>query len=125
MNLLEIPHFGRGREVNNCIKQLLAVMHGCILWLDTQVSIDVDLIEEITGIPTNGEPPAQYLDDKTKEKALEEDMKQTYGTERGSRGIIINKISEPTRITTKIMASKLLRKCHKEEVPASIIVAVV
>jgi hypothetical protein len=31
-----------------------------------------------------GENPAQYLDEKTKEKALAEEMKRTYGTERGS-----------------------------------------
>jgi hypothetical protein len=87
--------------------------------MDTQVSIDVDLIAKITGLPTNGEKPAQYLDDNTKEKALVEEMNHTYGTERGSRGIIINKISEPTtRIATKLMACKLLRKCCKEEVPA-------
>jgi hypothetical protein len=55
MNLLEIPHFGRGKEVNNCVKHLLAIIHGGILWLDTQVSIDVDLIAKITGLPTNGE----------------------------------------------------------------------
>jgi hypothetical protein len=53
-------------------------------------------------------------------------MKQTYGTERGSRGIIINRISEPTtRLATKLMACKLLRKCRKEEVPAGVIAAVV
>jgi hypothetical protein len=31
LNLLEIPHFGRGKEVNNCIKQLIAVLHGGFL----------------------------------------------------------------------------------------------
>ena len=49
--------------------------YGGILWLDTQFSIDVDLIAKITTLATNGEPPAQYLDDKTKEKALVEEMK--------------------------------------------------
>jgi hypothetical protein len=101
MNLLEIPHFGRGKDVNNCVKQLLAVMHGGILWLDRPVSIDVELIAKITGLPTDGEKPAQYLDDKTKEKSLAEEMKKTYGTERGSRGIIINRISEPNEVRNK------------------------
>jgi hypothetical protein len=44
MNLLEIPHFGWGKDVNNCVKQLLALVHGGILWMDRLVSIDVDLI---------------------------------------------------------------------------------
>jgi hypothetical protein len=53
---------------------------------------------------------------KTKEKALAEEIKRKYGTERGSIGIIINRINEPTmKFTTKLMACKLLRKCHKEE----------
>jgi hypothetical protein len=34
------------------------------------------------------------MDDKTKEKALMEEMKKTYGIERGSRGIIIKRISD-------------------------------
>jgi hypothetical protein len=58
MNLLEILHFVSGKDVNNCIKQLLEVMHGGILWLDTQFSMDIDLIEKIIVLPTNGEPPA-------------------------------------------------------------------
>jgi hypothetical protein len=69
MNLLEIPSFWGGKDVNNCVKQLLALVHGGILWMDRPVSIDVDLIAEITGFPTDGENPEQYLDDKTKEKA--------------------------------------------------------
>jgi hypothetical protein len=94
---------------------LLALVHGGIMWLDRPVSIDVDLIAKITGLPTDGEKPEQYLDDKTKEKTLAEEMKKTYGTVRGSRGIIINRISEPvTRLETKLMACKFLRKCQRK-----------
>jgi hypothetical protein len=57
LNLLEIPHFGWGKDVNNCIKQLLAVLHGGFLWLEEPVSIDVELISFITGLPSNGEKP--------------------------------------------------------------------
>jgi len=64
------------------------------------------------------------MDDKTKEKALTEEMKKTYGKERGSRGIIIKCISDAaTRMETKLMACKLLQKCHKEKVPARIVTA--
>jgi hypothetical protein len=65
MNLLEIPHFVRGKDINNCIKKLLAVMHRSNLWLDGLVSNDFELIEKIIGHPTYGEKPVQYLDDKT------------------------------------------------------------
>jgi hypothetical protein len=124
LNLLEIPHFGRGKEVNNCVKQLMAVLHGGFLWLEQPVSIDVELIALITGLPSMGENPAQYLDDKTKEKSLAEEMKKTYGTERGSCGIIIKRINDATmRMATKLMACKMLRKCRKEEVPVGVVAA--
>jgi hypothetical protein len=56
------------------------------------------------------------MDDKTKEKALAEEMKKTYGTERGLRDIIIKRINDAaTWMETKLMACKLLRKCRKEE----------
>jgi hypothetical protein len=62
------------------------------------------------------------MDDKTKEKALAEEMKKTYGIERGSHDIIIKRISDATtRMETKLMACKLLHKCHKEEVPAGVV----
>jgi hypothetical protein len=121
---LEIPHFGRGKDVNNCIKQLLAVLHVGFLWLDEPISIDVELISFITRFPSNGENLVQYLDDNTKEKALAEEMKKTYGTERGSCGIIIKMINDAsTWMARKLMACKLLRKCHKEEVPMGVVIA--
>jgi len=98
--------------------------HGDYLWLEELVSIDVEIIDFITGIPSRWENPTQYLNDKTKEKALAEEMKKTYGIERGSRGIIIKRISETTtRLATKLMAFKLLWKCHKEEVHVGVIMA--
>jgi hypothetical protein len=124
LNLLDIPHFGRGRDVNNCVKKLMEVTHRGYLWVEEPVSIDVELISYITGLPSRGENPAQYLDDKTKEKALAEEMKNTYGTERGSCGIIIKRISDATtRLATKLMACKFLRKCRKEEVPVGVVAA--
>jgi hypothetical protein len=123
MNRLEIPHFGRGKDVNNCIKQLLELVHRGIPWLDRPVSIYFDLIVAITGLRTNGEKLEQYLDEKTKENTLEDKMKKTYGIVRGSRGIVINRISElVTRMETKILACKFLSKCHKEEAPTRVIV---
>jgi hypothetical protein len=66
----------------------------------------------------------QYLNDKTKEKALAEVMKKTYGTKRGSCVIIIKRTSNAAmRLATKLMACKFLRKCHEEEVPARFVMA--
>jgi len=87
--------------------------------MDRLVSIDVYLIVEITWFPIDGENIEQYLNEKTKKKSLPEEMKKTYDIERGFRGIIINIINEPAMIlATKLMACKILMKCHKEEAPA-------
>jgi hypothetical protein len=57
--------------------------------MDRPIPITVDLIALITGLPNWGMDPALILDDKSKEKALAEEMKNKYGTARGTRGIII------------------------------------
>jgi hypothetical protein len=49
------------------------------------------------------------LDDKSKEKALAEEMKNKYDTYRGTRGIIIKWINNvATKLGAKILAYKLL-----------------
>jgi hypothetical protein len=66
----------------------------------------------------------QFLEDKTKEKTLVEEMEKKYGTERGSHGIIIMNISDATtRMAIEIMACKFLKKCRKEEVPVGVVAA--
>jgi hypothetical protein len=71
-----------------------------------------------------GENPTQYLDEKTKEKTLAEEMKRTHGTERYLCDIIIKRISDAvTQMTTKILACKMPRKYRKEEVLAGVVVA--
>jgi hypothetical protein len=84
LGLLDLPHFGRGQYVGACIKQLLAVTHDGDIWLEKFVSIDIDIIASITGFPSQGMDPVHFLDDKTKEKSLAEEMKKKYGTNRGT-----------------------------------------
>jgi hypothetical protein len=49
-------------------------------------------------------------------------MKKKYDTNRGIRGIIIKWINNvATQLGAKILACKLLRKCHKDEVLAGVI----
>jgi hypothetical protein len=52
-------------------------------------------------------------------------MNKTYRTERGSCIIIIKRISDAaTKMATKLMVYKLIRKCLKEEVPAGVVAIV-
>jgi hypothetical protein len=49
-------------------------------------------------------------------------MKKKYGTTRGTRGIIINRINNAaTQLGAKFLAYKLLRKCRKDKVRARVI----
>jgi hypothetical protein len=89
LGLLNLPHFGRGQYATTCVKQLLAITHGGDIWMDKPVPITVDLIAQITGLPTWGMDPTLILDDKSKEKVLVEEMKKKYGTTRVTRGIMI------------------------------------
>jgi hypothetical protein len=75
VNLLDIPHFGHGKNVGLCVKQLLARVHGGILWMDNLVPIDVYLIANITGFPTNGINPEDYLENKAKDKEIAKEVK--------------------------------------------------
>jgi hypothetical protein len=119
MKLLDIPHFGHGKHINGCVNHFLARVHGGILWMDRPVHINVDLIATITGLPTDGEKPEKYLEEKTKEKSVSDEIKAKYGMERGNRGIWINDINDPTtRFATRLLGCKLMRKCRKEEVSA-------
>jgi hypothetical protein len=108
LGLVDLPHFGRGQYAIACIKQLLEVTHGGDIWLDKLVSIDVEIIASIIRLPFWGMDPAQFMDDKTKEKSLAEEMKKKYGTDRGTRGIIIKRINDvATQLGAKILACKL------------------
>jgi hypothetical protein len=124
LNLVDIPHFGKVKEVNNCIKQLMVVFHGSFLWMVEPISIDVELIVFITVLSSMGESPMKYLDEKTKDKYITKEMNKTYDIERGLCRIIIKRIIDATtRITKAIMDYKLLRKCRKEEFPVGVVVA--
>jgi hypothetical protein len=72
LKLLDIPHFGRGHDVDNCVKQLMEVTHRGYLWVEDSVSIYIELIAFITTLLYQGESPTQYLDEKTKDKELVE-----------------------------------------------------
>jgi hypothetical protein len=122
LKLVEIPHFGRGKEVNNYVKQLMAVLHGGFLWMEEPISINVELITFIIGLLSMGESLTQYLDENINGKALDEEIKKTYNKKRGWCEIIIKRIIDTTtRIATKLMSCKLLRKCCKEEVPTRVV----
>ena len=79
--------------------------------MDRPVPINVDLIATITGLPMDGEKPAQYLEEKMKRKSISKVIKEKYGMERGNRGIRISDINDPVmRFYTRFLGCKLIRQ---------------
>jgi hypothetical protein len=58
LGLVDLPHFGCGQYATSCFKHFLVVTHGGDIWLDNIVSIDVELIANIIGLPSWGMDPA-------------------------------------------------------------------
>jgi hypothetical protein len=91
--------------------------------MDRSMPITVDLIVGITGLPTDGENPEQHLEDKTRDNAILDEIKDKYGVERGNRGIKISDINDPsTSLATRILRCKIMHKCHKDEVSSSVVI---
>jgi hypothetical protein len=90
--------------------------------LDRPIQLDVSLIDKITGLPTVGENPKEYLDNEVGQKEMFELVKEQLGTSRGNTGIVLKDINgNVTRFRRNLMSCKMLRKCKKEETPAGVI----
>jgi hypothetical protein len=108
MNLLDISHFGRGKNINACVKQLLSRVHGGVLWMDRPVPINVDLAV-ITRLPTwMGRSHNNIWRIKLRKRSSLIEIKEKYGTDRGNRGIMINDINDPAmRFSTRLSRVKI------------------
>jgi hypothetical protein len=70
LNVMNIPHFERHKEVNACIKLLLSCFHGGYLWLDKCVIVDLMLIHMITELSMQGPDPHKFYPWKAADRAL-------------------------------------------------------
>jgi hypothetical protein len=85
LNVMKIPHFGRHQEVNACVKLLLSYYHGGYLWLNCHITVDLMLINRITGLSMQGPDPQKFYPGKTTDRALAQKIKEAYGNvEKGT-----------------------------------------
>ena len=111
LNLLKIPHFGRGPEVNAVVRVLLSCVHGGYLWLSNQIDLNVDLIHHITGLSKGGKDPHTHISKKSKDSKLPQHLVQKYKLQRGGRAYDLALLSDDTlRFTTGLLAGRLLTK---------------
>jgi hypothetical protein len=82
---MKILHFGRHQEVNACVKLLLASYHGGYMWVNRRITVDLVLINRITGLSMQGPDPQDYYPGKTADHTLSQKIKEAYGNvEKGT-----------------------------------------
>ena len=122
LNLLEIPHFGRGIEVNVVVRVLLSCVHGGYLWLSNRVDLNIDLIHRITDLSKHGQDPQTHITTKAKDTRLSQDQVQKYQLQRGGRAYDLAALKDDTlKFTAGLLAGILLMKVRPKEVTGSII----
>jgi hypothetical protein len=105
LNLFDILYFGCSQEITACVKMFLICVHIGYMWLERLVSIDIDLIVHIKGLPSKGL-----------------DLASNFFNMKKEHGLDISSISDPiVKFETQALACKLLRKCIKYQVPTKVI----
>ena len=121
LNLLKIPHFGRGTETNAMVRVLLSYVHGGYLWLSSRVNLNVDLIHHITRLSKHGKDPQTHISGKAKDTRLSQEQVQKYQLQRGGRAYDLAVLKDDTlKFTTGLLTGRLLTKVQPKEVTGSV-----
>jgi len=89
--------------------------------LEEHIPITVDLIHCIFWLPYKGKDLVTIAG-KGSDLALAEAIKAKYKLERKKRGYAISSIKDKgVHIANQLLAGKVMRKCHADEVLASMI----
>jgi hypothetical protein len=120
---MKIPHLGRHQEVNDCVKLLLASYHGGYLWLEHRITIDLALINRITGLSMQSPDPHEYYPGKTADRGLVQKIKEAYGeVEKCAIGYNVASIESGTvRLTCQLVTGKLVHKNQPIQVSGFIV----
>jgi len=92
------------------------------LWLEEPIPISDHLIHHITQLPCKGDDPADISEGKRNDLAIVEAMKKKYKLEKKKRGYAISNINiKAVKAVTQILVSKVMHKCHVDEVPTPMV----
>lgn len=122
LNLLWVLHYNLTPITVLVIKQLLCLVHdGCLL-LEEPIPITDRLIHRITRLPYTRENPTMIFGGKGGEQVLAEAMKEKFKLVKKPRGYAIFNICDPAvKVAMQILARKVTRKCHTDEVLAPVV----
>ena len=97
-------------------------MHGGYFWLEEPIPIIDHLNHYITQLPCKGEDPIDISEGKSSDFAIVEAMKKKYKLEKKKRDYTISSINnKAVKVVTQILASKVMRRCHANEVPTLVV----
>jgi len=122
MNLLWVPHYHCSNVNLIVIKQLLTLVHDRCLWLSMPIPITGMLIHRITLLSHLGLNPTKEFSKKMSERDLAEKMKEKFKLVKKPCGYSITSITDlVVKISTYILAGKVMRKCRADKVPTPVI----
>jgi hypothetical protein len=118
LNVMNLSYFEPNQEVNACVKLLLSSYHGCYLWLNRRIIVDLTLINRITGISIQGPDPQDVYPRKIVDHALAQRIKDTYGdVEKGIRGYKVASIqSGAVCLALQLITGNLVHKNRPTQV---------
>lgn len=122
LNLPWVAYYNRAPITLIVIKQLLCLVHDGFLWLGELILITDMLIHRITLLPHSGLNPANEFGGKTGKCNLTERMKDKFKLPKKLHSYSIYSITDPAvNVATQILAGKIMRKCHADEVSAPVV----
>jgi len=87
-----------------------------------KIPIGKILIQRITRLPYQGNNPEEVFVGKDQDHTLADNMKNKYELIKGKMGYDINSIDDQAVFfTAHIVDRNIIRKCHTNEVPASMV----
>ena len=92
--------------------------------MDRRISVDVNLIPSITGLPFVGVNPVRFFSRHEQDLVLITQMKEKYDLNRYKRGLFIASINDTAIwLAKKLLSSKLLKKMRLNQCTARTITA--
>jgi hypothetical protein len=88
------------------------------LWIKLCITVDLTLINHITGLSMQGPDPRDFYPGKSMDRTLEQKIKDTYGdVKKGTQGYKVASIQGGAMcLTYQLIAGKLVRKNQPTQV---------
>ena len=109
LDLLQIPHFKRSRELKAVVKVLLSCVHDGYFWLDRKIDLNVDAIHRITCLSKVGVDP---FVGKNLYRKIDAKLTKDFNLSKRTKAYGATDIQDQElRFTVQLLARRVLKKC--------------